>query len=106
MSKLSMIAIAIAALAFQPAFAADAPKAKAAAKSDCYEAATMPKAKSEKERADVKAAAKGAGTECMDEAVEPKAKSAKDRATVKKETKEAMKAGEIPAGEAMLTKKK
>ena len=77
MSKLSMIAIAIAALAFQPAFAADAPKAKAAAKSDCYEAATM-----------------------------PKAKSAKDRAAVKKETKEAMKAGEIPAGEAMLTKKK
>ena len=106
MSKLSLIAIAIAALAASPAFAADAPKQKAAAKTDCYEAATMPKAKSEKDRAAVKEAAKGAGTECYDEKVEPDPKSTKSRTAVKEETKRAVKAGEIPSGEAMQAEAK
>lgn len=107
MSKLSLIAIAIAALAFQPAFAADAPKAKAAAKApECYELLTMPKPKSEKERAEVREAAKAKGLECREEAVEPTAKSTKARADVKKETKAAMKAGEIGTTEASATPKK
>jgi len=107
MSKLSLISIAVAALAFQPAFAADAPKAKAEAKvPECYEAASMPKPKSDKERADVRAAAKAKGLECRDEASEPTAMSAKARAEVKQETKAAMKAGEIGTTEASTMPKK
>lgn len=103
-SKISTLAIAVAAAFLsQAALAADAKKT--AAKDECAEAATMPKAQSEKARAEVKAGAKGAATECEASAT-PDAKSTKPRAEVKDETKKAMKAGEIPQGEAMQTQKK
>jgi hypothetical protein len=107
MSKLSLIAIAVAALAFQPTFAADAAKDKTMAKvPECYEVTSMPKPKSAKERADVREAAKAKGLECRDEAAEPDPKSTKARADVKKDTKAAMKAGEIGTTEASTTPKK
>lgn len=103
MKLLTPIALAVAALVASPAFAADAKKP--AAKVECAEQATMPQAKSDKSRAEVKAEAKGAATEC-EASPGPKAASTKDRKEVKEETKKAMKEGTIPQGEAMEAKKK
>lgn len=103
-SQIRTLALAVAAAFLsQAALAADAKKP--AAKDECAEAATMPQAKSEKSRAEVKAEAKGAATECEASAA-PGAKSTKARAEVKEETKKAIKAGEIPQGEAMEKGKK
>jgi len=105
MKTLSMIALAVAALALPTAYAADAAKSKTAAKNDCYEAGTAPQPKSDKSRADVKKEAKGAATEC-EASKSPEAKSTASRADVKAEAKRAEKAGEIPKGEPMEAKKK
>lgn len=102
---LSTLALAAAFALTQGAIAADKPAAK---KNDCAEAATMPQAKSEKSRADVKADAKSgakAGTEC-EASPAPAAKSTKARAEVKEETKKAAKAGELSQGEAGTAPKK
>ncbi len=111
--KLALLAVAAAAaLAGQTVLAQTAQKSReevkaeaktAAKKSECGEAATMPAAKSDKARADVKAEAKGATTECEPG---PAPKSTAKRADVKEETKKAVKAGEIPQGEAMEKAKK
>jgi hypothetical protein len=96
---LSTLALAAAFALTQGAIAADNPAAK---KNDCAEAATMPQAKSDKSRADVKAEAKAgakAGTEC-EASPTAAAKSTKARAEVKEETKKAAKAGgELSQGE-------
>ncbi len=102
--KISTLALAVAAAFLaQGALAADAKKP--AAKDECAETASMPKPASSKARADVKAEAKGAATEC-EASASPAAKSTKSRAEVKEETKKAVKAGEIPQGEAMVAPKK
>jgi hypothetical protein len=103
MKLLTPIVLAVAALIASPAMAADAKKQ--AAKVDCAEQATMPQAKSEKARADVKAGAKGAVGEC-DASPSPKAASTKSRKEVKEETQKAMKEGNMPGGEASEAKKK
>jgi Tfp pilus assembly protein PilV len=103
--SLSTLALVTAFALSQAALAADKPAAK---KSDCAEVATMPQAKSEKSRADVKAEAKAgamAGTEC-EASPAPVAKSTKARAAVKEETKKAMKEGELSKGEASTMPKK
>lgn len=109
LNTLTLMAATVALLGAQATFAADpAPKtraevkaeAKQAAKStECYEAATPPKAQSDKTRAEVKAGAKGAATEC-EASPSPAAKSTAKRADVKAETVRAIKAGEVPQGEA------
>jgi len=94
-----LIAAVVAAFATQGALAAD--KKKAAAKAgECAEQAEMPKASSEKSRADVKAEGKGTSREC-DASPAPVAKSEKSRAEVKKEVKEAVKSGELGKSDAM-----
>lgn len=109
----TLIAAVIAAFATQGAFAveektrADVKKeAKAAAKStECPETATMPKAQSDKTRAEVKAAGKGTSREC-EASPAPAAKSDKSRAEVKKEVKDAVKSGELSKSDAMERAKK
>jgi hypothetical protein len=96
---MSLIAAIAAAIAAQGVFVQLAAAAEGQ-KFECYDAAAMPKAKSDKSRASVKAEISGKEFSCYDEATEPKAKSAKNRAAVKAEAKAAMKAGEIPQGEA------
>jgi hypothetical protein len=99
-----LAAAVVAAFAAQGALAADAPKKKATA-GECAEQAEMPKAGSEKSRAEVKAEGKGTSREC-DASPAPAAKSEKSRAEVKKEVKEAVKSGEMSKSDAMEKVKK
>lgn len=99
----TLIAAVLAAFVAQGALAADAKKTAKA--EDCLDAATMPKAKSEKDRAEVKAAGKGTSREC-DASPAPAAKSEKSRAEVKQEVKEAVKSGELSKSDAMEKVKK
>jgi hypothetical protein len=96
---LTVIAAIAAAVAAQATFAQGK-------KYECYDEASMPKAKSDSSRVAVKGQITGKEYTCFDEAATPKAKSSKDRAAVKAEAKAAMKAGEIPQGEANLPAKK
>ena len=97
----TLITAVVAALGAQFALVQTA---AAAGKYECYEEAVEPKPASTKGRDAVKADIGGKGFSCYEEAVEPKAKSMKDRAKVKAETKAAVKAGQIPSGEAMTKK--
>lgn len=101
----ALVAAVVAAFVAQGAIAADAPKKKAAASAECLDQAEMPKAGSEKSRAEVKAAGKGSSREC-DASPAPAAKSEKSRAEVKKEVKEAVKSGELGKSDAMEKVKK
>lgn len=100
----ALVAAVVAAFVAQGAIAADAPKKKATA-GECAEQAQMPKAGSEKSRAEVKAEGKGTSREC-DASPAPAAKSEKSRAEVKKEVKEAVKSGELSKSDAMEKVKK
>lgn len=100
----TLLAAVVAAFVAQGALAADAKKTAAKA-GECAEQAEMPKAGSEKSRADVKAAGKGTSREC-DASPAPAAKSEKSRAEVKKEVKEAVKSGELSKSDAMEKVKK
>jgi len=75
-------------------------------KFECYDEGVMPKAKASKTRAEVKGQINGKTYSCFEESMEPTAKSSKDRAKVKAETAAAVKAGEIPRGEANMPQKK
>ena len=100
----ALVAAVVAAFVAQAAIAADAPKKKASA-GECAEQAQMPKAASEKNRADVKAEGKGSSREC-DASPGPSAKSEKSRAEVKKEVKDAVKSGELSKSDALEKVKK
>lgn len=86
------------------AFAAQGVLAGSHAKKwECYDEAVMPKAKSVQSRAAVKAQISGKEYSCYEEVTEPMAESAKDRGAVKDAARAAMKAGELPSGEASPT---
>ena len=104
LKKSSLIVAVLAAFVAQGAYAAD-DKKKVAKAGECAEAAEMPKASSDKTRAEVKAAGKGTSREC-DASPAPAAKSEKSRAAVKAEVKEAVKSGEMSKSDAMEKQKK
>ena len=104
LKKSSLIVAVLAAFVAQGAYAAD-DKKKVAKAGECAEAAEMPKASSDKTRAEVKAAGKGTSREC-DASPAPAAKSEKSRAAVKAEVKEAVKSGELSKSDAMEKQKK
>lgn len=104
MKKTSLIIAVLAAFVAQGAYAAD-DKKKVTKAGECAEAAEMPKASSEKSRAEVKAAGKGTSREC-EASPAPAAKSDKSRAEVKKEVKDAVKSGEMSKSDAMEKQKK